>query len=100
MTADLAPGPTAAASSDPTPDAHHADGRSTPPARVALVSSGEHAHLDADLPLLVDALARRGVDATVVDWHDGAFAWEDVDLAVIRSTWDYTWQLDRILDWE
>jgi len=99
MTADLAPGPTAAASSDPTPDAHHADGRSTPPARVALVSSGEHAHLDADLPLLVDALARRGVDATVVDWHDGAFAWEDVDLAVIRSTWDYTWQLDRFLDW-
>ncbi|HEX6417988.1 MAG TPA: hypothetical protein VFZ77_05815 [Acidimicrobiales bacterium] len=67
--------------------------------RVALVSSGEYAHLDEDLPPILDALAARGVDAVVADWHDDGFRWADVDLAVIRSTWDYTWQHDRFLAW-
>lgn len=74
-----------------------ADDPTTP--RVALVSSGEFAHLDEDLPPIVEALAARGVEAVVADWHDAAFSWDDVDLAVIRSTWDYTWQLDRFLAW-
>ncbi len=68
-------------------------------ARVALVSSGQYAHLDEDLPPIVAALSARGVSAVVADWHDGAFGWADVDLAVIRSTWDYTWQVDRFLTW-
>lgn len=68
-------------------------------ARVALVSSGEYAHLDEDLPPIVAALTTRGVDAVVADWHDDAYGWADVDLAVIRSTWDYTWQLDRFVAW-
>ncbi|HET9608890.1 MAG TPA: hypothetical protein VFP06_04735 [Acidimicrobiales bacterium] len=68
-------------------------------ARVALVSSGQYAHLDEDLPPIVAALGARGVSAVVADWHDGAFGWADVDLAVIRSTWDYTWQVDRFLAW-
>jgi glutathione synthase/RimK-type ligase-like ATP-grasp enzyme len=67
--------------------------------RVALVSSGEYAHLDEDLPPIREALATRGVDAVVADWHDDGFGWADVDLAVIRSTWDYTWQHDRFLAW-
>ena len=67
--------------------------------RVALVSSGEYAHLDEDLPPIVAALTGRGIDAVVADWHDAGFAWDGVDLAVIRSTWDYTWQLDDYLAW-
>lgn len=68
-------------------------------ARVALVSSGQYAHLDEDLPPILAALGARGVSAVVADWHDGALGWADVDLAVIRSTWDYTWQVDRFLAW-
>jgi glutathione synthase/RimK-type ligase-like ATP-grasp enzyme len=67
--------------------------------RVALVTAGDYAHLDDDLPPLVAALAGRDVDAVVADWHDAGFDWAGVDLAVIRSTWDYTWQLDAFLAW-
>jgi glutathione synthase/RimK-type ligase-like ATP-grasp enzyme len=67
--------------------------------RVALVSSARFAHLDDDLPPLVAALARRDVNAVVVDWNDDAVDWAAVDLAVIRSTWDYTWHLDEFLAW-
>lgn len=67
--------------------------------RVALVTAGEFAHLDDDLPPIVDALAALDVDAPIVDWHDTSFDWAGVDLAVIRSPWDYTWQLDAFLAW-
>jgi glutathione synthase/RimK-type ligase-like ATP-grasp enzyme len=67
--------------------------------RVALVTAGEYAHHDDDLPPIVDALTARGVDAVVADWHDAGARWADVDLAVIRSTWDYTWHLDEFLAW-
>ena len=66
--------------------------------RVALVTAGPFAHLDDDLPLLSAALGDGGVDAVIVDWHDDGFDWGAVDLAVVRSTWDYTSQLDAFLD--
>lgn len=66
--------------------------------RVALVSTGEFAHLDDDLPLLSAALDEAGVDPVTVDWHDEGVRWSAVDLAVIRSTWDYTSHLDAFLD--
>jgi glutathione synthase/RimK-type ligase-like ATP-grasp enzyme len=83
---------------DATDDARARD-RGAVTSRVALVSCGEYAHLDEDLPPIVAALGARGVDVVVADWHDAGFAWEDVDLAVIRSTWDYTWHHDRFLSW-
>lgn len=67
--------------------------------RVALVSTEACAPLDDDLPAIVAGLAARGVDAVVADWHDAQFAWDGVDVAVIRSTWDYTWQVDAFLAW-
>lgn len=66
--------------------------------RIALVTSGDHAHLDEDLAPIVEALAALEVSAEVVDWHDEGFDWSSVDLAVIRSPWDYTWQLDAFLE--
>jgi O-ureido-D-serine cyclo-ligase len=66
---------------------------------LALVSAAAYQHLDEDLPLLADALARHGVEAEVVDWHDDAVDWRRFPLAVIRSPWDYTWQLDEFLAW-
>jgi hypothetical protein len=67
--------------------------------RIALVSTAACALLDDDLPPLVDALADGGAEAVVADWHDDGFDWSAVDLAVIRSTWDYTWQVDEFLAW-
>jgi glutathione synthase/RimK-type ligase-like ATP-grasp enzyme len=66
---------------------------------IALVSAADYAHLDDDLPPIVDALARLGVTPTIADWHDASFDWSAVDLAVLRSPWDYTWQLDAFLEW-
>ena len=67
--------------------------------RVSLVSTATFADIDEDLPLIRDALAARGVDAEIVDWHDDGFGWATVDLAVIRSTWDYTDHVDAFLAW-
>lgn len=46
---------------------------------------------------LIDALARRGVDATPVTWSDDV-DWGSFDLAVLRSTWDYVDRLPEFLD--
>lgn len=64
---------------------------------VALISAARFAHLDEDLPLLVPALADLGIVATVTDWHDTAQDWGAFDLAIIRSTWDYTSEPDGFL---
>lgn len=66
---------------------------------IALVSAGEYQHLDEDLPPLIAALAALGVEAEVADWHDDTVDWARFPLAVVRSPWDYTWQLDAFLAW-
>ena len=68
------------------------------PARVALLTAGGFAHLDEDLPLLSAALDAAGVAPVVVDWRDEGVDWTAIDLAVIRSTWDYTTQLGAFLE--
>jgi glutathione synthase/RimK-type ligase-like ATP-grasp enzyme len=69
-----------------------------PPPRVALLTAAANQHLDDDLPLLVAALAAAGVAGEPIDWHDATVDWGAFDLAVLRSTWDYTSQLDAFLD--
>lgn len=46
---------------------------------------------------LIDALARRGVEALPVVWSDDV-DWGSFDLAVLRSTWDYVDRLPEFLD--
>lgn len=46
-----------------------------------------------------DVLIARGVDVEFVAWDDSAAVWESFDLAVIRSTWDYTERLEEFLAW-
>jgi glutathione synthase/RimK-type ligase-like ATP-grasp enzyme len=67
--------------------------------RVALVTAAAYRGVDEDLPRIAAALIDRGVDAVVADWHDAGFDWAGVDLAVIRSTWDYTAEPDAFLAW-
>jgi glutathione synthase/RimK-type ligase-like ATP-grasp enzyme len=49
--------------------------------------------------LLVEALARRGVDASWVRWDDPAVDWADADLVAVRATWDYHRRLPEFLAW-
>lgn len=68
--------------------------------RIAIATCREVPELDADAAVLRAALDRRGIDARPVVWDDPAdrFA-EGADAVLIRSTWDYSSQPGRFLDW-
>ncbi len=66
---------------------------------VALVTATDAEPLDEDLPPLVAALAERGADVRSVVWDDPAVDWASVDVAVIRSTWDYHGRRDEFCAW-
>jgi len=55
--------------------------------------------VDPDTPLLMRALADEGVDGRLCVWDDPSVAWNDFDLTVIRSTWDYTTRHLSFLEW-
>lgn len=67
--------------------------------RIALVTARAARDLDEDLPPLVDALTRAGAAVSVLDWDDDAADWAAHDVAVLRSTWDYTQRLAEFLAW-
>ncbi|GHE83459.1 ATP-grasp domain-containing protein [Streptomyces fumanus] len=69
--------------------------------RIALVTcrSGEQVAEDRDLPVLVRALGEAGAEASAVAWDDPAVEWAGFDLAVIRSTWDYSWRVAEFTAW-
>lgn len=53
--------------------------------------------VDYDMGLFIGALLNRGIDATAVVWDDPGIDWGRYDLALIRSTWDYSHQRERFL---
>ncbi|MFI8202340.1 RimK family alpha-L-glutamate ligase [Streptomyces sp. NPDC085937] len=69
--------------------------------RVALVTCAGGADVadDRDLPGLVGALNAAGVEASAEVWDDDAVDWGRFDLAVIRSTWDYSWRTTEFTAW-
>ena len=67
---------------------------------AALATCAEHAELDDEGRRLLAALRERGVVAEPAVWDaepDGG--WERFGLVVVRSTWDYTFALERFLAW-
>ncbi|MFT3860559.1 ATP-grasp domain-containing protein [Micropruina sp.] len=54
---------------------------------------------DRELPLIVRALTGRGVTCRVVDWLDETARYDDVDLVVIKSPWDYASRWEEFLAW-
>lgn len=66
---------------------------------VALVTCSRLPELDDDDRPLVPALAERGVEAVAAVWDDPAVDWAAFDLAVLRSTWDYTDAVDAFVAW-
>jgi O-ureido-D-serine cyclo-ligase len=79
---------------------HDAAGRSGPLRRLALVTAAAARDLDEDLPPLDAALrAIPELRAIVVNWDDAGIDWSGFDLALLRSTWDYSQRLPEFLDW-
>jgi glutathione synthase/RimK-type ligase-like ATP-grasp enzyme len=54
---------------------------------------------DEDAPVLIEALAGRGVEAVPAIWDDPAVDWDRFDLVVVRSTWDYPNRREEFLAW-
>ncbi|WP_225859424.1 ATP-grasp domain-containing protein [Streptomyces albicerus] len=73
----------------------------TAAARIALVTCREvrDSGYDRDLPVLAAAVEQAGADVAVVCWDDPAVDWDGFDLAVIRSTWDYSWRAAEFVAW-
>lgn len=55
--------------------------------------------VDVDSPLLMGALAVLSLEGELCVWDDPRVAWNDFDLVVIRSTWDYASRRDEYLRW-
>lgn len=66
---------------------------------VALATCALLPDLDEDERSVIAALAERGVDAVARVWDDPAVAWDEHELVVIRSTWDYAERRDAYLAW-
>ena len=67
--------------------------------RIALVTAAAACDLDEDLPPLVDALRAAGAEVHAPNWDDAAVDWSTFDVALLRSTWDYTLRLPEFLAW-
>ncbi|WP_217127432.1 RimK family alpha-L-glutamate ligase [Streptomyces sp. AC558_RSS880] len=69
--------------------------------RIALVTCrpGPEVAEDRDLPGLVRALEEAGAEASAEVWDDDGVDWSGFDLAVIRSTWDYSWRAAEFTAW-
>lgn len=67
--------------------------------RVALATAAPVGAADTDMPLLLEALAERGVAAGAAVWDDPTVDWDMPDLVVVRSTWDYSQRRDEFLAW-
>jgi hypothetical protein len=68
--------------------------------QLALVTAAAARDLDDDLPPLEAALrALPGLRTCIVNWDDGDVDWSAFDLALLRSTWDYSQRLPEFLAW-
>lgn len=67
--------------------------------RIALITAAAARNLDEDLAPLVAAIRAAGVEPSVADWDDASVDWSRFDLAVLRSTWDYSQRLPEFLHW-
>ena len=66
---------------------------------VALATTAGLPVTDQDEGPLLAALERQGVQAGLAVWDDASFAWDEVQLVVIRSTWDYWDRRDEFVHW-
>jgi hypothetical protein len=66
---------------------------------VALATCAQLPDLDDDERLVIDALADLTVVAAPRVWDDPTVLWDEYELVVIRSTWDYATRRGDFLSW-
>lgn len=75
-------------------------GRYTGPMpRIALATAIAATGHDEDMPPLLAACARAGLDAQMLAWDDASVGWGRFDLVLLRSTWDYALRRADFLAW-
>jgi glutathione synthase/RimK-type ligase-like ATP-grasp enzyme len=67
--------------------------------RIALVTARAARELDEDLLPLANAVRALDAEVDIVAWDDTDIDWSRFDIALLRSTWDYTQRLPEFLDW-
>jgi hypothetical protein len=68
--------------------------------RIAIATSlRDDVNFDADADVLLDALNEVALEGSMCVWNDPSVNWNDFDLTVIRSTWDYTRDRESYLSW-
>jgi hypothetical protein len=67
--------------------------------RLAIVTCAAFPELEDSERLVLPPLAARGVTPDLVGWDDPAVDWSAYDLAVVRSTWDYSERRDEFVAW-
>lgn len=67
--------------------------------RAALVTAESLPIPAADSPLIVSALESEGFEVGTPAWSNPATVWEEFDLVIIGSAWDYHLRLDEFLAW-
>ncbi len=67
--------------------------------KIAFVTNPKHPEIEDDDRPLAAALARRGALVVTASWDDPDFAWDRVDLALLRSPWDYCRRYPEFLGW-
>jgi hypothetical protein len=67
--------------------------------KIAFVTNPRHPEIEDDDRPLAAALARRGAVVLSASWDDPDFPWDCLDIALIRSTWDYPRRIDEFVDW-
>jgi glutathione synthase/RimK-type ligase-like ATP-grasp enzyme len=67
--------------------------------RIALATSADLPILTDDDCLLLEPLAKRGIQPEAATWSDPAYKWASCDMVVIRSCWDYHLRIAEFLHW-
>lgn len=67
--------------------------------RIALVTCSAYPKLTEDDQVLAAALVAAGAEAVPADWRDQRVPWNNFDLAVVRSTWDYHLHAAEFAEW-
>lgn len=70
-----------------------------PRPRIAIATCAAYPELKGDDEMLGEALRRRGCEAESIIWDEDGVAWEDFDLCLVRSTWDYHEKHGEFLAW-
>lgn len=69
--------------------------------RVALITTDARflGDQERDIGILADRLGDRGLEVSTPIWHDPGVAWEDFDVAIMRSPWDYPGRVEEFMTW-